>query len=145
MRYWLLKTEPETFSYGDLERLGRDRWNGVRNFRALKYLREMQPGDQAFIYHTGKEKAIVGVAGIITGAYPDPTEKDPRFVVVDVAPRYPLARPVTLKEVKAQPVFQEWTLVRQSRLSVMPVTEEHWRLVHEMGGNGRSQDSEVRS
>lgn len=138
VRYWLLKTEPETFSYADLVRLGRDRWNGVRNLRALKYLREMQPGDLAFIYHTGKEKAIAGVAEVVTGAYPDPTEKDPRFVVVDVVPRYPLARPVTLKEVKALPVFQEWALVRQARLSVMPVTEEHWRIVHEMGGEFRS-------
>lgn len=132
MAYWLLKTEPETFSYNDLVSLGHDRWNGVRNFRALKYLRAMRTGDLVFIYHTGKEKAIVGVAEVLTAAYPDPAEKDPRFVVVDVTPRYPLTRVVTLKEVKAQPVFEDWALVRQARLSVMPVTDEQWRLVHEM-------------
>lgn len=126
MTYWLLKTEPETFSYADLERLRRDRWNGVKNFTALKHLRQMQPGDLAFIYHTGKEKAVVGVAEVVTAAYPDPAENDERFVVADVVPRYRLQRPVTLKEIKATPLFQDWELVRQSRLSVMPVPEALW-------------------
>jgi predicted RNA-binding protein with PUA-like domain len=132
LAFWLLKTEPETFSYADLERLGRDRWNGVRNFKALKHMRDMQTGDRAFIYHTGKEKAIVGVAEIIQPPYPDPEEADPRFIVVDVAPRYKLVRPVTLKEIKQNPAFEQWELVRQARLSVMPVPEHHWLLIHQL-------------
>jgi predicted RNA-binding protein with PUA-like domain len=130
MAYWLAKTEPESFSYADLQHLGRDRWNGVKNFAALKHLKNMKPGDLLFIYHTGKEKAIVAVAEIVTLPYPDPNETDSRFIVVDVEPRYPLIRPVTLKEIKATIAFQKWELVRQSRLSVMPVTPEHWQLIH---------------
>lgn len=135
MAYWLLKTEPETFSYGDLERLRRDRWNGVKNFAALKHLRQMHPGDLAFIYHTGKEKAIVGVAEIVTEAYPDPAESDERFIVADVIPRYSLKHPVTLKEIKADPLFQAWELVRLSRLSVMPVPETLWNAILSLGSH----------
>ncbi len=129
MDYWLVKTEPETYGYADLVRLGRDRWNGVKNPVALKNIKAMQPGDEVFVYHTGKEKAIVGVAQVVSQPYPDPELGNPRFVVVDLEPQYPLPRPVTLKEIKANPVFQDWALVRQSRLSVMPVTKEHWDLV----------------
>lgn len=134
MAYWLLKTEPETFSYSDLVRLQRDRWNGVKNFTALKHLRQMQPGDLAFIYHTGKEKAIVGLAEIVTTAYPDPAEQDERFIVVDVVPCGTLSRPVTLREIKENQVFQDWELVRQSRLSVMPVPEHLWTLLLTLSG-----------
>lgn len=130
---WLLKTEPEEFGYGDLEARGREPWNGVRNPVALKHLRSMQAGDLAFVYHTGNERAIVGVAQVVQAAYPDPEAGDPRFVIVDVTPAYRLARPVTLAEVKADPRFADWDLVRQSRLSVMPVREEHWELLHQMG------------
>lgn len=132
MAYWLAKTEPESFSYTDLETLGQDRWNGVKNFAALKHMKQMNLGDLVFIYHTGKEKAITGVAEVITRAYPDPAETDPRFIVVDVVPRYRLNRPVTLKEIKADPLFGDWELVRQSRLSVMPVTDKHWQTIHFM-------------
>ncbi|AQS60542.1 ubiquinol-cytochrome C reductase [Desulforamulus ferrireducens] len=132
MAYWLAKTEPNCYSYADLARLSRDRWDGVRNFKALKYMRAMELGDLVFIYHTGKEKAIVGVAEVVATAYPDPEEQDPRYIVVDVSPRYPLDRPVTLKEIKANPVFGAWELVHQPRLSVMPVSEEHWTLIHHM-------------
>lgn len=131
MAYWLAKTEPESFSYADLEKLGRDTWNGVKNFAALKHMKNMRPGDLVFIYHTGKEKAIVGVAEVVSPSYPDPNETDSRFIVVDVEPRYRLDRPVTLQEIKANTIFQEWVLVRQSRLSVMPVTEEHWQFIHD--------------
>ena len=131
MAYWLAKTEPDSFSYADLEKLGQDRWNGVKNFAALKHMRNMELGDLVFIYHTGKEKAIVGVAEVISTAYPDPDERDERFIVVDVKPRYSLDRPVTLKEIKSNALFQEWELVRQSRLSVMPVSEEHWQFIHQ--------------
>ena len=130
--YWLAKTEPESFSYGDLEKLGQDRWNGVKNFAALKHMKQMELGDLVFIYHTGKEKAIIGVAEVISTFYPDPNETDERFIVVDVKPRYPLDRPVTLKEIKSNALFQEWELVRQSRLSVMPVSEEHWKYILEL-------------
>lgn len=132
MSYWLAKTEPETYSYADLQQLGRDRWNGVKNFTALKHINSMKPNDLIFIYHTGKEKSIVAVAQVVSLPYPDPDETDDRFVVVDVEPRYTLERPVSLKEVKATAAFQQWELVRQSRLSVMPVTQEHWNLIHEM-------------
>lgn len=129
MAYWLVKTEPAEYSYSDLVRLGRDRWNGVRNFRAIKNLKAMIPGDQVFVYHTGKEKAIVGVAEVVSTPYPDPTVGDPRFVVVDLAPRYQLPQTVSLKTIKQNPFFQEWELVKQPRLSVMPVKTEYWQLI----------------
>jgi predicted RNA-binding protein with PUA-like domain len=128
----LVKTEPEEYSYFDLVRLGRDRWNGVRNFRAIKNIKTMLPGDQVFIYHTGKEKAIVGVAEVVTTPYPDPVAGDPRFIVVDLAPRYQLLKTVNLKTIKQDPAFQEWELVHQPRLSVMPVKEEYWHLIHQL-------------
>ena len=129
LSYWLAKTEPETYGYADLVRLGRDRWNGVKNPVALKHIKSMQPGDRVFIYHTGKQKAIAGVAKVVSQPYPDPELGNPRFVVVDLEPEYPLPRPVTLKEIKADPRFQDWVLVHQPRLSVMPVAEEDWDLV----------------
>lgn len=135
MQYWLAKTEPDSFSYADLQRLGHDRWNGVRNFAALKHMKHMNKGDLVFIYHTGKEKSIVGVAEIVSTPYPDPSEQDNRYIVVDVEPRYPLTRPVTLKEIKANTAFQDWELVRLSRLSVMPVAKEHWELVHTLAND----------
>jgi predicted RNA-binding protein with PUA-like domain len=134
MAYWLLKTEPEEFSYDDLLRLGRDRWNGVTNNLALKHMRAMQPGDLAFFYHTGKERAIVAVCQVVSAPYPDPAQGDPKLVVVDVAPGYRLATPVTLAQLKADPAFAGWELVRMGRLSVMPVTADHWHRIHDMTG-----------
>ena len=133
MAYWLMKTEPEEFSYLDLEQRGREPWNGVRNPTALKHMRAMQPGDLFLFYHTGKEKAVVGVGQVVTPAYPDPQAGDPRFVVVDVAPAYRFSVPVTLAAIKAEPAFAAWELVRQSRLSVMPVAPEVWHSLHVMG------------
>lgn len=133
MAYWLMKTEPEDFSYLDLERRGREPWNGVRNAMALKHMRTMLPGDLFLFYHTGKEKAVVGVGQVVTPAYADPQGGDPRFVVVDVAPAYRFNMPVTLAAIKAEPVFAAWDLVRQSRLSVMPVAPELWQQLHAMG------------
>ncbi len=138
MSYWLAKTEPETYSYADLVRLGRDRWNGVKNPVALKHLKRMQPGDRVFIYHTGKQRAIVGVAKVVSAPYPDPESNDPRLIVVDLQPEYLLNRQVTLKEIKAEPIFQGWALVRQPRLSVLPVTAEQWELIQKL-----SQGSET--
>lgn len=127
MNYWLLKTEPDDFSYQDLKQAGMDVWDGVRNRQAQKHIRAMNPGDQAFIYHTGKEKTIVGVAEIISAPLPDPTDAD--FHAVNLRALYPLPRAVSLREIKKTPQFAEWALVRQSRLSVMPVSKEHWQAI----------------
>jgi predicted RNA-binding protein with PUA-like domain len=126
---WLLKTEPGEFSYDDLVRLGRERWNGVRNATALKHLRAMHAGDLALIYHTGDQRRVVGLCRVVSEPYPDPEAGDPRLVVVDVAPLRRLAEPVTLARIKADPFFAGWELVRQSRLSVMPVPDAIWRRI----------------
>lgn len=133
MNYWLAKTEPDVFSYSDLESLGKDDWGGVKNFAALKHMRSMKPGDRVFIYHTGKERSVVGVAEVIGEYYPDPKEDDPRWITIDLKPLYPFNRPVTLKEVKSHPEFFNWELVTQSRLSVMPVPTEIWKAIHQLG------------
>jgi len=131
--HWLLKTEPSTYSYADLERDKKAVWDGVSNALALKHLRLMKRGDLAFIYHTGDEKQIVGIADVTSAAYPDPKEKDARLVVVDLKPRERLARPVTLAEVKALTEFRDFELVRMGRLSVMPVSGERWKKLMKMG------------
>ncbi len=131
--YWLLKTEPTTYSYADLEREGRATWDGVANPVALKHLRTMAVGDRCFIYHTGAEKRIVGVARVTKAPYPDPKAGDPKLVVVDLEPVERVGRPVTLAEIKADPRFADWELVRIGRLSVMPVSAERWRLIREWG------------
>lgn len=125
--FWLFKTEPSTYSYADLERDGKTVWDGVSNAVALRHLRGIGEGDEVLIYHTGDEKRMVGIARVVRGAYPDPKRTDSRLVVVDLAPVSPLARPVTLAEVKADPRFADWELVRIGRLSVMPVSAERWR------------------
>jgi predicted RNA-binding protein with PUA-like domain len=130
--HWLLKTEPSTYSYADLERDKKAVWDGVSNALALKHLRTMKRGDLAFIYHTGDEKQIVGIADVTSDPYPDPKEKDPRLVVVDLKPRERLARPVTLSEVKANAEFRDFELVRIGRLSVMPVSESRWKKLMKM-------------
>jgi predicted RNA-binding protein with PUA-like domain len=129
----LLKTEPEEFSWGMLVERGREPWTGVRNATALKHLRAMAPGDEALIYHTGSEKRIVGIARVVLAAYPDPTAAEAKYVAVDVEPVRRLGRPVTLAQIKADPAFAEWELVRQSRLSVMPVPPELWTRILLMG------------
>lgn len=129
MGYWLLKTEPSTYSWADLVKAKRAVWDGVKNPSALRNLRAMTVGDLAFVYHTGDEKAIVGIAKVVKAAYPDPKAGDPSLVVVDLEPVKPLNAPVTLASVKADKRFAEWALVRIPRLSVMPVTAEHWALL----------------
>jgi predicted RNA-binding protein with PUA-like domain len=119
---WLLKTEPGTYSYDDLEREGRAVWDGVTNPVALKNLRAMKAGDRAFVYHTGDERAVVGRAEVVKTAYPDPRGDNDRLVVVDLKATGRLARPVTLDEIKKLPVFADSPLVRQGRLSVVPLT-----------------------
>ena len=123
---WLLKTEPSTYAYDDLERDKRATWDGVKNPVALRNLREMKEGDAALIYHTGDEKAVVGTALVVRAAYPDPKAKDPRLVVVDLTPGGRLPRPITLAEIKQLPAFADSPLLRQGRLSVVRLTKEQW-------------------
>jgi predicted RNA-binding protein with PUA-like domain len=136
MAYWLLKTEPEEFSWDDQVNRGAkgEPWTGVRNFRARGNLKAMKKGERAFFYHTGKEKQVVGIAEVIREAYPDPTDSDGIFVAVDVKSVARLPRPVTLAAVKASPRLKEMALVKYSRLSVQPVTAGEWKIVCSMGG-----------
>ena len=128
---WLLKTEPSTYGYADLEREGRAVWDGVTNPVALRNLREMAVGDEAFVYHTGDEKAVVGTARVTRAAFADPRAGNPRLVVVEVEATGRLKKPVTLAEIKALPVFAESPLVRQGRLSVVPLTKAQWKAVRD--------------
>ena len=127
MAYWLLKTEPSTYSFSDLERDARTTWDGVTNNLALKHLRSMSKGDLAFIYHTGDEKAIVGIAEIVSNPYPDPKQKDPKIVVVDLKKSGRLNTSVPLAAVKSKKEFSDFLLTRMPRLSVMPVTPAQWK------------------
>jgi predicted RNA-binding protein with PUA-like domain len=131
-RHWVLKTEPSEYGFADLVRERRTRWEGVSNPVALKHLRSMLEGDDALIYHTGNEKALVGLARIAGAPYPDPS--DPKLVVVDVVPVKPLPRAVTLAEIKAEPAFAELGLVRVPRLSVVPVEPAQWKRLLAMAG-----------
>ena len=136
MAYWLLKSEPDTWSYDDQKKKGAkgDAWTGVRNFTARRHLKEMKKGDRAFFYHTGDEKAVVGIVEVLREAYPDPTAKGEPWVVVDVKTVEALPKPVTLATVKAEAKLKDMALVKYSRLSVQPVTEAEWKLVCKMGG-----------
>lgn len=125
MAYWLFKEEPDHYSLEDLIRDKRAVWDGVENNLALKHLRSVKKGDHVLYYHTGKEKAVVGVMEVVKGPYPDPAN-EPRLVVVDVKPVRRLNRPVSLSEIKSNPRFADFALVRISRLSVMPVTDQQW-------------------
>ncbi len=124
--YWLFKEEPEHYSFNDLVRDGRTVWDGVRNNLALKHIRAMKKSDLAFFYHTGKETTVVGIIRIVSDPYPDPEEKDPKLVVVDIEPVEKIKRPVTLAEIKSNAKFKNFELVRISRLSVMPVPKSLW-------------------
>ncbi len=124
MKTWLLKTEPSDYSWDDLVRDGGARWDGVANNAALLHMRSARQGDGAIIYHTGDEKAAVGLAELASGPYPDPAAGDPKLVVFDVRPKSKLKRPVTLAEMKADPAFAGFDLLRISRLSVVPVPLE---------------------
>lgn len=123
---WLFKSDPEHYSLADLQRDGQTVWDGVSNNLALKNLRSARPGDLVLVYHTGKEKALVGIAEVTSEPYADPKEKDPRLTVVDLKFRELLPRPVTLAEIKKQPALREFQLVRLPRLSIMPVSEPQW-------------------
>jgi predicted RNA-binding protein with PUA-like domain len=132
--YWILKTDADTYPFDQLEQDRRTVWDGISNPLALKHLRAMVTGDEAMIYHSGDDKAIVGLARIVGGPRPDPKSKDPRLVVVDIAAAGRLPRPVSLATIKAQPDFAELGLVRMSRLSVVPVTPVQWRRLLALAG-----------
>lgn len=134
MRYWLLKSEPFKYSWDQLVKDKRTHWNGVRNHQAANNLKAMKKGDRAFFYHSNEGLAIVGVAEIVKEAYSDPGDPEGRFVMVDVAPVAPVKIPVTLAEIKAEKRLSDFALVRQSRLSVVPVTAEEWRILCKMAG-----------
>ena len=134
MRHWLLKSEPSAYSWEELLKDGRTEWSGVRNHQAAANLKAMTRGDRAFFYHSGEGKEIVGIAEIVKEAYPDPSDKEGRFVMVDVKPVEPVKAPVTLAAIKAERQLADFALVRQSRLSVVPVSAEEWRLICKMAG-----------
>jgi predicted RNA-binding protein with PUA-like domain len=135
MAYWLLKTEPDSYSWDDQVKKGAkgDAWTGVRNFRARGHLTAMKKGDLAFFYHTGDEKQVVGIVEVIREAYPDPTDKEGVFKSVDIRAVKPLKKPVTLAAVKADKRLKEMVLAKQPRLSVQPVSAEEWKIVCALG------------
>lgn len=132
MKIWLLKTEPTVYSYDDLEREGETMWDGVTNNTALKNIRAIEKGDLAIIYHTGEERAAIGVAEVSQGYYVNPEQDDPKLAVCDVKAKKRLKKPVTLAQIKAHPDLQEWDLVRQARLSVVPVSDTQWQILQEL-------------
>jgi predicted RNA-binding protein with PUA-like domain len=129
---WLFKEEPGNYSFDALVKDGKTVWSGVKNPLAQKHLRSVKKGDAIFYYHTGDEKSVVGIARAMGDAYGDPNDKAGKAAVVDVAPVKKLARPVTLKEIKADPAFKDFALVRISRLSVMPVSDAEWRRIEKL-------------
>ena len=136
MAYWLLKSEPETWSWDQQKKEGKKgaEWDGVRNFQARNNMRKMKKGDLGFFYHSGEEKAVVGIVKVVTEAHPDSTDRTGQWECVDVAAVKALPKPVTLAEIKANPKLKDMVLARVSRLSVQPVTEAEWRKICSMGG-----------
>jgi predicted RNA-binding protein with PUA-like domain len=135
MAHWLLKTEPEEFSWDDQVKRGAkgESWTGVRNFTARRYMTEMKKGDQAFFYHTGDEKQVVGIVEVIREAYPDPTDEKGVFKSLDVKAVKPFPKPVTLATVKADARLKSMALVKYARLSVQPVTPQEWKIICALG------------
>ncbi|MEO0934122.1 MAG: EVE domain-containing protein, partial [Cyanobacteria bacterium J06641_2] len=134
---WLLKTEPNEYSYADLEKEDTTVWDGVKNALALKNMRAMLPGEEAFIYHTGKERRIVGVAQVASTAYPDPKLDDIKRLVIDIQAVRKLAEPITLAQIKQDKQFTGFDLLRLPRLSIVPVLPQHWQQLLEMAKNSK--------
>lgn len=132
MARWLLKTEPDCYSWDHLVKDKKTVWDGVNNALALKHIRTMKKGDPVLVYHTGNEKAAVGIAEIASDPYTDPKEGDDKLAVVDLKPKKKLARPVTLAEIKADPAFEGWDLLRIGRLSVVPVSDAIWKRIEKL-------------
>ena len=133
MAYWLLKSEPGSWSWNDQVKAGATEWDGVRNYQASNNMKAMELGDLCFFYHSVKEKLVVGIVEVVGLYYPDPSDASGRFGMVDVKAVKPMERPVSLSEIKAEPRLSKLALVKQSRLSVVPVNQAEWRLICEMG------------
>ncbi|KRS16880.1 EVE domain-containing protein [Roseovarius indicus] len=136
MRYWLFKSEPSTWSWDDQVAKGEtgEEWDGVRNYQARNFMREMAVGDRGFFYHSQTEKAVVGIVEVMAEAHPDSTTDDERWECVDIKAVKPVERPVTLDMIKEDPRLAEMVLVKNSRLSVQPVTAEEWKIVCDLAG-----------
>jgi predicted RNA-binding protein with PUA-like domain len=141
MSYWLLKTEPGTYSWDDLARDGKAVWDGVSNPVALKNIRSMSRGDLVLIYHTGDERAAVGVAEVTSSPYADPKQDDEKLAVIDLKPKHKLAHPVTLDTMKSDPAFAGFDLLRIGRLSVVPVPEKMWRRIEALSKAAPEDDN----
>jgi predicted RNA-binding protein with PUA-like domain len=135
--FWLVKQEPSSYSWSDFVAEGETSWTGVRNYTARNNLRKMRKGDEVFFYHSGEDKAVVGTAKVTRPAYPDSTAKEGDWSTVDLAPMKPLRKPVTLREIKDNPRLKGMPLIRQSRLSVMPLTEAEFSEIIRMGSRQR--------
>ncbi|MFY0627501.1 MAG: EVE domain-containing protein [Reichenbachiella sp.] len=129
MNYWLIKTEPNTYSWKDFVELGRDHWDGVRNYAARKHMKDMKLGDLVLFYHSVNEKSVVGIAEVMREHYPDPTTDDDRWVVVDLVPKEKLSKAVSLEQIKSEPKLAKMVLVNNTRLSVQPVSKEEFEIV----------------
>ncbi len=134
MAYWLMKSEPSEWSWDQQVKKKTEGWTGIRNHQAANNMKAMKLGDQAFFYHSTEEKQIVGIIEIVKLYYPDPTDETGRFGMVDVKAVKPLPAPVTLAQIKAHPKLQNMPIIRQSRLSVSPVTEQEWKIICQLGG-----------
>ena len=132
MNYWLLKSEPGTWSWDDQSKVEKEMWDGVRNYQARNNLMKMKKGDLCFFYHSVNEKKIVGIVEVVKEHYPDPTDKTNKFVVVDIKAKKKLKNSVSLKQIKSQKKLSHLALIKQSRLSVMPIDEESWYLINKM-------------
>jgi predicted RNA-binding protein with PUA-like domain len=133
--YWMVKQEPETYSWTDFVNDGRTDWSGVRNYQARNNLREMKNGDRVLFYHSGKDKAVVGLAEVVKSAYTDPTADDPQWVAVDLKPVKPLGAPVPLAAIRYDKRLSQLPLIRQSQLSVMPLTKDEFDVIVAMGNS----------
>ncbi|MDF3034200.1 MAG: hypothetical protein K0R76_1154 [Alphaproteobacteria bacterium] len=136
MPYWLIKTEPSTWSWSDQVTKKTTCWDGVRNYQAANNLKAMQTGDMCFFYHSVRDRQIVGIVEVTRTYHPDPSDETGRFGMVEVATVKPLKKPVSLDDIKLEPRLTHLALVRQSRLSVMPIDETAWNLILQMGGEG---------
>ncbi len=132
MNYWLLKSEPSTWSWDDQSKVKKEMWDGVRNYQARNNLMKMKKGDLCFFYHSVNEKKIVGIVKVVKEHYPDPTDITNKFVVVDIKTKKKLKNSVSLKQIKSQKKLSHLALIKQSRLSVMPIDEESWYLINKM-------------
>ena len=134
MAHWLIKSEPDVYSWDQFVKDKQTRWDGIRNYAARLHLRAMKKGDELFFYHSNKGTEIIGIASVVKEAYPDPTTEDPAWFAIDVKPLKKITKPVTLDQIKKEKKLSSMALVRISRLSVQPVSDEEWQIILKMGG-----------